>query len=415
MGVRESRRRFLKHFAAGGSLALGGISGCVGQITGGSESVRFGSILPTSLSGELGTVGSHGVRAIEQAVADVNRAGGPLDREIEFLPEDSGADTDRALDAYESLREEGTIGFVGGLLSEVSLELVEEVPGECMQVSSASTHPSLASKGYADETKYFARTVPSDVLQAVVMVKILQDAKYVGADAAAVLHVDDSFGAGLADRIESLFDGTVTATVPYDPDADAYGGVLDEAFADDPDGVALVATPGTTEGLMTEWADSEYDAEWVLSAGLLSDSPAGYFRDAYSASIRVEETDGALRLRQQLRDVAPLAPFTENAYDALFLQALAVERAGEATPEAIAENIEAVSAGPGHTVTVGEFDRAKSLLRAGREVTYQGAAGSVGLNERLEPLSPYVVEQVEGRNVVPLELVHSSYFEGRAV
>lgn len=412
MDLRDSRRKFLRGLAAGGTLSVGGVSGCVGRITGSDRPVRFGSIFPTSLSGELGTVGTHSTRAVEQAVEDINRAGGPLDREIEFVPEDSEADPERAREAYEALREEGAIGFVGALLSEVSLELVEDVPGECMQVSSASTHPSLATMGYGDDDrKYFARTVPSDVQQAVVMVKILSSGQFVGANTAAVVHVDDSFGAGLAEKIRSLFDGTVTATVPYRPDADSYRDVLDETFADDPDGVALVATPGSTEGLLTAWAESEYDAEWVLSAGLLPESPPMYLQDAYSASIAVEETDGALRLRQQLQDVAPLAPFTENAYDAMFLQALAVERAGEATPEAIAENVEAVSSGQGHTITVGEFDRAKTLLRAGREVTYLGASGSLDLNERLEPLSPYVIERVRGSVVDQLKLVRASYFE----
>lgn len=407
-----SRRRFLKRAGAGGTLVISGASGCIGNVTGGGGTIRFGSIFPTSVSGILGKVGSHSTKAVEQAVEDINEAGGPLDREIELLAKDSAASSEQAKSAYEELREDDAVGFVGALLSDVSLDLVGDVPGETMQVSSASTHPSLASKGYgSDGTKYFARTVPSDIQQAVVMVKVLNDERFVGADEAAIVHIDDSFGEGLAETIQSRFEGSITATVPYQPGAESYADVLDETFADDPDGVALVSTPGNIEGLFEEWAASDYETEWVLSTGLIPDSPPEYLDSVYSASVAVRETEGALKLRRKLRDLTPLAPFTESAYDAMFLQALAIERAGEATPEAIAENLQAVSSGQGHTVTVGEFDRAKTLLEAGREINYQGAAGGVDLNEKLEPLNPYVVEQVRGDAVRQLQLLRSSFFE----
>lgn len=414
MTVDETRRKFLRRVGATGVLSVGGVSGCLGQLTANGQPIRFGAILPVSLSGLLGTVASHGTKAAEQAVEDVNRAGGPLGREIEFTTNDSAADTETAVEAYRSLRDDGTIGFVGGLLSDVSLRLVEEVPGECMQVSSSSTHPSLATKGFGTgDAKFFARTVPSDIQQAVVMAKVLNGDRFIGADTAAIVHVDDSFGSGLAEKVSAQFDGSITATVPYSTDAESHDAVLEAAFADDPDGVALVSTPGNAQSLLEQAAANDYESEWVLSAGLLPDSPSEAYQDIYSASVAVQETNGALQLHRELRDITPLAPFAANAYDALFLQALAVERAGEATPQAIAENIRAVSSGQGHTVTVGEFDRAKTLLEAGREVNYQGAAGGVDLNENLEPLNSYLIEQVRDGRVEQLKLLRSSFFEGR--
>ncbi len=62
----------------------------------------------------------------------------------------------------------------------------------------------------------------------------------------------------------------------------------------------------------------------------------------------------------------PLAPYTQHAYDAMFLLGLAIQRAGNATGTAISENLVSVSGGTGQTISVGEFARAKTLVDADR-------------------------------------------------
>jgi branched-chain amino acid transport system substrate-binding protein len=88
-------------------------------------------------------------------------------------------------------------------------------------------------------------------------------------------------------------------------------------------------------------------------------------------------------------------PFTPHAYDALFLMALAVHSAGEASGTAIARTIRSVSRPPGTAVTVDEFDVATSLIDDGEEINYEGASGAVDLNEALEPNAPPYREPAE--------------------
>jgi ABC-type branched-subunit amino acid transport system substrate-binding protein len=407
-----SRRRYLAQ--GGAALAgIGSLSGCLGRLRGGSGTVTFGSILPLSTSGMLGTLGEHHTRAVKQAIADVRAAGGPLGRDVQFRSLDSAVDGETAVEQCESLLEEGAVGFVGALVSDVSLALAEVTSENgIVQVSPASTAPALAHRGYDGDTKYVGRTAPNDIQQALVMAKALNDDKHLGADEVGILYQNNAFGNSLAGEVTDAVDGQVTAQVAFDSDTDAAEDVLSRVAAPDPDAVAFVSSPGSTAGILRQQAQSDYEGDWVLSAGLIPDSPSEHYDGLYGATMASRRSIGAQKLGQKLGDIAPLAPYTRHAYDALFLQALAVERAGEARPEAIARNLRAVSGGRGHTVTVGEFDRARELLDAGREVNYEGASSGVDLNQNLEPLNPYVIQRVEKGTVADLELVKTSFFEG---
>jgi len=412
MCTAYSRRSCLRRGGAA-LVGAGSLSGCLGGVRGGESSVTFGTIFPLSAEGQLGDLGTHHLRAVEQAVEDVRAAGGPLGRDVELLTRDSEVSGETAVERCEALREAGAVGFVGGLVSGVSLALAEHVSDNPIaQVSQSSTAPALAERGYHDDTKYVGRTAPNDIQQAAVIAKVLDDAKYVGADDVAILHLDDAFGNSLATEVTQALDAELTTVVPFEAGAESYDDPVSALLADDPDGVAVLSSPGSTEGVLGRGLNSDYDGEWVLSAGLIPGALPNLYTSVYGATVASQRSTGAQKLSQRLADIAPLAPYTQHAYDALFLQALAVERAGEATPEAVAENLRAVSGGRGHTVTVGEFDRARELLDAGREINYEGASSSVELNADLEPLSPYVVQEVNRGTVNEVELVKTAFFEG---
>jgi ABC-type branched-subunit amino acid transport system substrate-binding protein len=364
------------------------------------------------MDGLLGTLGKHHTRAAEQAVTDVRAGGGPLGRDVKLSSHDSGVDADTAVERCETLVAADAVGFVGALVSDVSLALAEVASENgIVQLSPASTAPALADRGYDGDTKYVGRTAPNDIQQAFVMAKALNDDKHVGADEVGLLYQNNAFGKSLAREVADAVDGRVTARVGFGSDADPDA-LLSQVTTDDPDALAFVSSPGSTADILEQRSESEYEGDWVLSAGLIPESPPDHYDGLYSATTASRRSTGAQKLSQKLGDIAPLSPYTQHAYDALFLQALAVERAGETTPKAVAENLRAVSGGRGHTVTVGEFDRARELLDSGREINYEGASSSVDLNESLEPLNPYVIQRVDDGSVTDLELVKTSFFEG---
>ncbi|SFF88138.1 ABC-type branched-chain amino acid transport system, substrate-binding protein [Halopelagius inordinatus] len=407
-----SRRRFLAGGA--GVLGLGSLGGCLGSIQGDSrEPVGFGVVAP--LSGSLERIGTHCKRAVEQAVDDINDAGGVLDRPVELVAVDSGASVESAVSAYESMRDEGVVGFVGGVISDVSIALAPKAAEDgLMEVSPASTSPALTGAGVNGDRTFFGRTVPSDLLQSVVMAKVFDDARYADADRVSFVYIDNSYGSGLTEALRENVSASVVAEVPYDPAADDFAPVVEEAFADDPDAVGYISVPGQEKEVLDAYAASDHEAPWVFSSGLVPDSIPSFYDGFYSASLSSVRTNGYLSLTKKLSELDPIAPYAVNGYDALVLMAAAAERAGEASGEAISESIREVSGGTGHTFSVGEFDRARTLLSSDREVNYQGAASDVDLNDHLEPLSPYVVERVVDGGVRQLELLQKGYFGGES-
>jgi hypothetical protein len=72
--------------------------------------------------------------------------------------------------------------------------------------------------------------------------------------------------------------------------------------------------------------------------------------------------------------------------------ALAAQRAGEASRQAITENINPVARPDGTEVTT--FSEGKEELEAGNEINYQGASNPQDFNENGDPVGPFSVLEV---------------------
>jgi ABC-type branched-subunit amino acid transport system substrate-binding protein len=79
----------------------------------------------------------------------------------------------------------------------------------------------------------------------------------------------------------------------------------------------------------------------------------------------------------------PPLPFMREAYDAVYLMALAAETAGSTDPTAIRDALRDVANAPGDVVDPGSegWEHALEHIAAGEEVNYEGAAGPVDLDE----------------------------------
>ena len=90
----------------------------------------------------------------------------------------------------------------------------------------------------------------------------------------------------------------------------------------------------------------------------------------------------------------PAAPYASHGYDATFLVALAIEKAGEADPAKIQAALREVANGPGEVIRPGEWDKAKALIAAGKDVNYEGASGSVDFDANGDVPGFYSVNRV---------------------
>ena len=68
------------------------------------------------------------------------------------------------------------------------------------------------------------------------------------------------------------------------------------------------------------------------------------------------------------------AVFATTSYDAAFLAALAIEKAGGDKAK-LAESLRAVAMAPGEPIMAGEWAKAKQLIAEGKDIDYKGAGG----------------------------------------
>jgi len=98
-------------------------------------------------------------------------------------------------------------------------------------------------------------------------------------------------------------------------------------------------------------------------------------------------------------------PYYDKAYDAVMLIAFAMVRAGEARGPAIRDNLRAVAGPPGEVVFFDEWEKAVALLQQGKEINYEGAAGSVDFKDTGDVEGNIEIWKIEGCQVIKVMIV----------
>lgn len=395
---RYNRREALKRFGSAG-VALG-IAGCVQQLGGGGGGgpLPIGAFAPVTGAGSaLGPGHQAGFNA---AVEDLNEAGGPLGREIDGFNRDTETKPDRAVQKLNDLiSEEDIEAFVGAWSSGVSTTLAPvAADNRIMQVSHGSTSPVLAEAGYADvdgeEMKFFGRTSPNDAQQGLVMGLTLDD--IVEVDSVAFMHVDNPYGAGLAEKASEAFSGETTAMIGYSKQTSDYSSTLEKAFADDPDAFGLIAYPANGQAILKQWDRGGYGGELVMTESMDAPSTLQEITDivegSHMTSLSPQRGQSYEYFEQQISE-EELVVFSAHAYDALVLISLAMEQGGEASGVTVSQNILDVSRPPGTEVYAGPdgFSEAQDLIADGEDINYQGASSPADLTDAYEPINRFAV------------------------
>ena len=127
--------------------------------------------------------------------------------------------------------------------------------------------------------------------------------------------------------------------------------------------------------------------------GVAGATPAGHAADIFNTLFEAKYGHAA-------------HPFSTNAYDSIFLIALAIEMAGTATDgAAIRDALRKVANPPGEVVTANEFAKAVDFIRRGIAVNYEGASGSVDFDENGDSYAPVGVWEIRNATIVEVELI----------
>ena len=228
--------------------------------------------------------------------------------------------------------------------------------------------------------------------------------------------MNNAYGQGLAEGFKESFEklgGKVLAMVPHDEKAaESYVAELKKALDGNPDRLCAFSYPDHAKIYLKEAIEAFKYKKFLYCDGTKSEDiikaigaknaeggmgtapgskggkPLEIFRAAYKAEF------GEL----------PPKPFIINAYDGMAVIGLAAYAAKvkglPLTAENIRDNMRAVANAPGEVVMPGEFKKAFNLLKAGKKINYEGAAGSVDFDKNGDVVTPIEIWKYAGGKIV---------------
>jgi ABC-type branched-subunit amino acid transport system substrate-binding protein len=323
-------------------------------------------------------------------VKEINAAGGVLGEPIEVVTADDGTDPSQGVsEATRLINVEGVNVILGALASGVTLPVAESVtgPNNILQISEASTSPALTD---ANDNDFLFRTTISDAAQGVVLAKLATEE---GLKSVCTMYINNAYGQGLSEIFAKNFEeagGTVTAQVPHESEQATYASELSQCTSGGPEALAAIAYPESARVFLREAVEAGdvqtflfvdgtksveqfNDIGWEQFDGMVGTAPSSL---ELAAGTAFEEAYAA-----EYGSTPPL-PFMREIYDAVYLVALAAEKAQSTDPTDIRDAIREIANAPGEIVEPGTsgFEGALDLLKAGDDINYEGAAGPVDLD-----------------------------------
>lgn len=319
------------------------------------------------------------------AASHVNAQGGIVGGELSFVSADTTcADATAAANAADKIVNTDKVSaIVGALCSGATISGANNagIPGNVVMISPASTSPALTT---IEDNDLVFRTAPSDAYQGDVLARLILSK---GIKEIAISYVNNDYGKGFADALAASFTangGTVAASEGHEEGKADYRAELGSLAATGAQSLVVLAyASGSGQTILRQAVESGDFTTYIGGDGMVGDEAlTGIDAKAVEGMIATKpgtpELPGAA-LYTDLAKAAGLDPtsiFAPQAYDAAFILALAVEKNGSASRDGLSAAVRDVASAPGEIILPGEWDKAVALLKAGKEINYEGASGS---------------------------------------
>ncbi len=376
-----------------------------------AQEVKIGALMP--MTGALGEYGESSLNGIKLAAEQINQAGGVLGGTLAVVVGDTQTNPQAGVLAAKQLVALSNVaGFVGALSSGVTIPIAESVssPEGIPQVSSASTAPTITD---LDDKDFLFRTTPHDALQGIVLGDVVKEKGY---GTVAIVYVNNDYGKGLADAFAARFQalgGTISESLGYEEKQASYRGELARAAKGGPEALVLIGYPGDGIPILKQALEGGYFDKFVFTDGMKSVDmtkaiPSPYLDGSIGTAPQSVESDAGTRFSEAYEAKhggLPPLPFIDTAYDAAFLLALAVEKAGSTDGVKVRDALRRVANPPGAEILPGEWAKAKDLIAQGRDIDYVGASGSQNFDAAGDVPGTFGVWTVEGGAIKTLRIV----------
>ncbi len=368
-----------------------------------ADDIKIGSV--AGVTGPIAELVASIMAGRNMAAAHVNAQGGLLQGDtMKMMLADSACDPKTGVDAGSKVvNVEQVVAVVGASCSGATNGMVQSVtiPAGVVAVSDSATAPSITA---LDDNNLVFRVAPSDAYQGAALAKLAYGS---GARKLAMTYSNDDYNAGIAEVFGKEFvamGGTITANQAHEPNKASYRSEMSTLANGGPDGLALFAYYGSSgiaiirnsleNGLFDKFfaADGMFDKSVIEQIG--ADNLRGNIHITQSASDYADTSYQDWAKEFEATGFDPKAPYAAHGYDATFLIALAIEKAGAAERSKISAALTSVSAAPGEVIRPGEWAKAKKLLAEGKNINYEGATGNVDFDANGDVSGIYSVNTV---------------------
>jgi len=384
--------------------------------------LKIGIIM--SLTGQSGleVFGPKNYKGAQLAIEEINKDGGVLGKPVEYVLEDDQGINSVAADKARKLittdHVDAIIGAVGSGKCAAVLEVTR--PNQVVQVSASCTSPIFSNNTYTGG--YFFRTAPSDALQGVVAANWAYNNRTWRN--MAVIGNKNPYGQGLANVFKTKFSSFSGATISgigiFDEGKASYTSDLTSLFASGvPTAIYMANYPTDGLNVMRDWyANNAWrNVQWLFSEGVLDQSGFIDKLTAQGITANVAQTFQGSAPGAYLGVVGGLYDrfltayktrfnnedpglFTANAYDAVYILAAAAQKAKATVGSALKGQMQAVSGPPGTVYNGGQWKAISAALNQSTDINYEGASGSVNLDQYGDPLSGYGIWGINQTNKI---------------
>jgi branched-chain amino acid transport system substrate-binding protein len=263
------------------------------------------------------------------------------------------------------------------------------------------------------------RTCPSDSLQGVVS-GVFASRRY---KTASIIYVNNPYGQGLAETFTRSFEKRgrkVLAAVPHDEKtAESYTAELRKALKDKPAVLCAFSWAENAKIFLKEavefynyksflFCDGTRSQDIVNSVG--AKTLEGQYGTVPASAVGEASILFNTDYKDQFGKLPPL-PFITNAYDAVAvigLAAYAAEVNGlPITSKSIRDHLRKVANPPGEIIKPGEFKKAFDLLKAGKDINFEGASGSADFDQNGDVITPIEIWKYSKGTIVTVSIEHA--------
>ena len=282
--------------------------------------------------------------------------------------------------------------IIGEMASGATIPMAQSVtiPDHIVQISPTSSAPDLTTIA---DNGYLWRTYPSDTLQGKVLAQAVIDAFGKG----ATINIgarNDAFGTALKQLFVTQFTklgGKIGVNIAWNPDQANFDSEMGQLVGGNPKGWVIIDFPETFQKYVASLVRTgKWDASRTFMTEALRDTTVldgignpviGLRGTAASSAGGPAGASFASYWKKHVTGAKPYTGFEGTALDAANVAFLAALRGCSASPAKIKTNLIAVSGPPGVKVTYLQMAKAIKLIRAGKEVDYEGAFSPVDFDK----------------------------------